>query len=96
MFKPVIGLERGLTDPVVDLNMGQTAEILAQFFNISRLDADTYAMESHHRLAKAQKDGVFAGELEPMFLERRQGLRLRRRRATGQHDGIAGEAPPGF
>jgi acetyl-CoA C-acetyltransferase len=67
MFKPVIGLERGLTDPVVDLNMGQTAEILAQFFNISRLDADTYAMESHHRLAKAQKDGVFAGELEPMF-----------------------------
>jgi acetyl-CoA C-acetyltransferase len=67
MFKPVIGLERGLTDPVVDLNMGQTAEILAQFFNISRLDADTYAMESHHRLAKAQKDGVFAGELESMF-----------------------------
>jgi acetyl-CoA C-acetyltransferase len=67
MYKPVIGLERGLTDPVVDLNMGQTAEILAQFFNISRLDADTYAMESHHRLAKAQKDGVFAGELEPMF-----------------------------
>jgi acetyl-CoA C-acetyltransferase len=67
LFKPVIGLERGLTDPVVDLNMGQTAEILAQFFNISRLDADTYAMESHHRLAKAQKDGVFAGELESMF-----------------------------
>jgi acetyl-CoA C-acetyltransferase len=67
MFKPVIGLERGLTDPVVDLNMGQTAEILAQFFNISRLEADTYAMESHHRLAKAQKDGVFAGELEPAF-----------------------------
>ena len=55
-FKPVIGLERGLTDPVVDLNMGQTAEILAQLFNISRLDADTYAMESHHRLARAQKE----------------------------------------
>jgi acetyl-CoA C-acetyltransferase len=66
-FKPVIGLERGLTDPVVELNMGQTAEILAQFFNISRRDADEYAAESHRRLAKAQTDKVFAGELEPMF-----------------------------
>ena len=26
-FKPVIGLERGLTDPITDLNMGQTAEL---------------------------------------------------------------------
>ncbi|HVG50677.1 MAG TPA: acetyl-CoA C-acetyltransferase [Xanthobacteraceae bacterium] len=67
MLKPVIGLERGLTDPVVDLNMGQTAEILAQLFNISRRDADEYAVESHHRLARAQKESVFNGELEPMF-----------------------------
>ena len=35
-LKPVIGLERGLTDPVVELNMGQTAEILAHLFHISR------------------------------------------------------------
>jgi acetyl-CoA C-acetyltransferase len=67
MFKPVIGLERGLTDPVVELNMGQTAEILAHFFHISRRDADGYAAESHHRLARAQAEKVFAGELEPMF-----------------------------
>ncbi len=64
-FKPVIGLERGLTDPVVALNMGQTAEILAQIFGISRLDADRYAMQSHHRLANAQKEKYFDGELEP-------------------------------
>ena len=66
-FKPVIGLERGLTDPLVDLNMGQTAEIVAHVFGISRLDADTYAMQSHHRLAHAQKEGYFKGELEPAF-----------------------------
>ena len=66
-FKPVIGLERGLTDPLVDLNMGQTAEIVAHVFGISRLDADTYAMQSHHRLARAQKEGYFKGELEPAF-----------------------------
>ena len=33
-FKPVIGLERGLTDPIIDLNMGQTAEMLAHLFDI--------------------------------------------------------------
>jgi acetyl-CoA C-acetyltransferase len=66
-FKPVIGLERGLTDPVVNLNMGQTAEILAHVFHVSRRDADEYAVESQQRLALAQKEGWFAGELEPTF-----------------------------
>ena len=67
MFKPVIGLERGLTDPVVELNMGQTAEVVAHVFNISRRDADQYAVESQLKLARAQADGHFAGELEPAF-----------------------------
>jgi len=66
-FKPVIGLERGLTDPITDLNMGQTAEILAHRFDISREKADRYAMESHHRLAKAQENGWLDGEVEPAF-----------------------------
>ncbi len=66
-LKPVIGLERGLTDPVVELNMGQTAEILAHLFHISRRDADQYAVESQQRLALAQKEGWFKGELEPSF-----------------------------
>jgi acetyl-CoA C-acetyltransferase len=66
-FTPVIGLERGLTDPVVELNMGQTAEILAHLFHISRRDADEYAVESQHRLARAQEEKWFEGELEPLF-----------------------------
>jgi acetyl-CoA C-acetyltransferase len=66
-FKPVIGLERGLTDPVVELNMGQTAEILAHDFHISRHDADAYAAESQQRLAHAHKEKYFEGELEPAF-----------------------------
>ena len=67
MFKPIIGLERGLTDPVVELNMGQTAEVLAHVFDVSRRDADQYAVESQLKLARAQTDGCFAGELEPAF-----------------------------
>jgi len=66
-FKPVIGLERGLTDPIVELNMGQTAEVLAHVFHISRRDADQYAAESQQRLARAQKEGWFHGEIESAF-----------------------------
>ena len=64
---PVIGLERGLTDPITDLNMGQTAEVLAQAFDISREAADAYASESQRRSARAQAEGWFRGELEPAF-----------------------------
>jgi len=62
---PSVGILRGLTDPVVKLNMGQTAEVLAHRFDISRLEADTYAVESHRRLAKAQADGRLE-EMLPM------------------------------
>jgi acetyl-CoA C-acetyltransferase len=62
---PVIGLERGLTDPVVELSMGQTAEVLAYRFAITRAEADGYAAESHRRLAHAQAQG-WLDEIEPM------------------------------
>lgn len=66
MLKPSIGLLRGLTDPVVKLNMGQTAERLAHQFGISRREADEYAVESHRRLVRAHKEGWLA-ELQPMI-----------------------------
>jgi acetyl-CoA C-acetyltransferase len=67
MLAPVIGLERGLTDPITDLNMGQTAELVAHFFHITRRQADEYAAESQQRLAKAQQDGALKDEVEPAF-----------------------------
>ncbi|QYX56886.1 acetyl-CoA C-acetyltransferase [Roseovarius sp. SCSIO 43702] len=66
-FKPVIGLQRGLTDPITELNMGQTAEVLAHRFDIDRKTADAYAMESHHRLARAQEEGWLEDEVMPAF-----------------------------
>jgi acetyl-CoA C-acetyltransferase len=47
--------------------MGQTAEVVAHLFNVTRRDADQYAAESQQRLARAQKGKVFAGEMEPAF-----------------------------
>jgi acetyl-CoA C-acetyltransferase len=64
-FKPVIGLEKGLTDPIVELNMGQTAEVVAHLFNVSREQADEYAVASHHRLARAQQEGWLDDEVIP-------------------------------
>jgi acetyl-CoA C-acetyltransferase len=66
-LKPVVGLERGLTDPITDLSMGQTAELLAHHFSITRAMADTYAVESHKRLAAAQEAGVLEEEVLPAF-----------------------------
>ena len=66
-LKPVVGLERGLTDPITDLGMGQTAEILAHHFGISRKMADTYAVESHARLRAAQENGALTDEVLPAF-----------------------------
>ncbi|WP_078119870.1 acetyl-CoA C-acetyltransferase [Thiosocius teredinicola] len=65
-FKPVIALLRGLTDPVVGLSMGQTAEELAERFGIDRTMMDGYAVRSHLRLAKAFDDGHM-NEIEPLY-----------------------------
>ncbi|WP_111642520.1 acetyl-CoA C-acetyltransferase [Marinimicrobium alkaliphilum] len=73
MLTPVIGLERGLTDPIVELNMGQTAELLAQMFDISREQMDSYAFQSHQRLAKAHEAGHFKDEMVSL-IDRNGGL----------------------
>lgn len=56
-FSPIIVLIRGLTDPLYELSMGQTTEILAYQFHITRQAMDAYALKSHQRLAKAQNEG---------------------------------------
>ncbi len=65
-LKPVIGLLKGLTDPVLGLSMGQTAENLAYRFNITRSLMDAFAVQSHHRLAAAQTAGYF-DEIETVY-----------------------------
>ena len=66
-FTPVIGLERGLTDPITDLNMGQTAELVAHLFHITRRQADEYAAESQQRLARRRRTATSQDEIEPAF-----------------------------
>ncbi len=65
-FKPVLGVQLGLTDPVCGLIMGDTAENLARDFNLSRQEQDAFALESHRRASDAQKRGVLAEEITPV------------------------------
>ncbi|NOS69376.1 MAG: thiolase family protein [Verrucomicrobia bacterium] len=65
-FSPRVGLLLGLTDPVCGMNMGETAEILARDFNISRDEQDAFALQSHQR-ALAARDRM-ANEIAPLFL----------------------------
>ncbi len=64
---PVVTLLKALTDPVVNLNMGQTAEKLAYLFKISRKEMDDFAVRSHLRVVAAQQNKFFHGEIEPLF-----------------------------
>jgi acetyl-CoA C-acetyltransferase len=65
-LKPVIALLRGLTDPLVNLSMGQTAENLAYRFNITREQMDQFALESHQLTITGQEEKHFA-EIATLF-----------------------------
>ncbi len=63
---PVIALLRGLSDPMVNLSMGQTAENVAYRFNITREQMDAFAMSSHQRVAQAEDNHYFS-DVTPAF-----------------------------
>jgi acetyl-CoA C-acetyltransferase len=63
---PVIAILKGLTDPIVKLSMGQTAEIVAKRFGITRQMMDEFAAESHRRVLAGREAGHFS-EIEPLI-----------------------------
>lgn len=68
-LRPISALELGLTDPICGLNMGQTAEILAQEFGISREEQDRFALRSHQLAVQAWQNGFFQDEVVPVPAE---------------------------
>lgn len=80
-FKPRVGLQLGLTDPVSGLNMGETAENIARDFSISREAQDALALRSHLRASAAREKidteltPVFPGTRPPRPFTRDNGIR---------------------
>ncbi len=72
------------------LNMGLTAENLAEEFTISREDADAYSCESHRRASEAIAAGRFRDEIVPLSLtgvEIVNGKRVRKERVFDTDEG---------
>jgi acetyl-CoA C-acetyltransferase len=63
---PVIAILKGLTDPIMKLSMGSTAEIVAKRFGITREMMDAFAAESHQRVLAGRAAGHFS-EIEPLI-----------------------------
>src|SRR5688572_20071051 len=56
----------GFTCGILKEPMGMTAEYLADDYGIGRAAQDEYALESHRRAERAQKEGRFAAEIAPV------------------------------
>jgi acetyl-CoA acetyltransferase family protein len=50
--------------------MGDTAEVVAKRYNISRQVQDEYSLASQQRTARAQNEGILAAEIAPMQVTR--------------------------
>ncbi len=50
------------------ISLGETAEVVARQYGISRADQDAFALESQHRAARALAEGAFAAEIVPVPL----------------------------
>ena len=68
-FSPLLALKMGLTDPVAELNMGETAEVLAREFHLTRNEQDAFAVRSHLLAASAKP--ALADEIVPVFAGKR-------------------------
>ncbi len=60
-------------DPRHTLSLGETAEVVAQEYGVSREDQDRFALESQRRAAEALAAGRFRAELVPVSTPQRKG-----------------------
>jgi acetyl-CoA C-acetyltransferase/3-oxo-5,6-didehydrosuberyl-CoA/3-oxoadipyl-CoA thiolase len=89
MLKPAEGFARGVPEMADSLlgwrfvnpkmpsewtvSLGETAEIVAEEYEVSRADQDAFALRSQQRAAAAIASGHFAGEIVPVTIPQRKG-----------------------
>jgi acetyl-CoA C-acetyltransferase len=57
-------------------HMGNTGEVVAETYNVSRQDQDEYALNSHRKAIAAMKDGRFDQEIVPVEIPQKKGAAL--------------------
>jgi acetyl-CoA C-acetyltransferase len=63
----------GFTCSVCGMIMGETAEVLARGYGITREQSDAYALESQHRAERAIAEGRFRDEIAPVAFKDAKG-----------------------
>ena len=71
----------GFADPLSGLIMGETAEVLARQYGITREQSDQFALESQRKAEAAQRAGHFAREIAPVTVNPAK---------AGSHSGAGG------
>lgn len=66
-------IQDGLWDAYEDFHMGQTAELVAEKYKISRERQDEYALESHRRATRAIQNCWFKGQIVPVEVPQKRG-----------------------
>lgn len=77
--------------PGIYMQMGETAEVVAKRYKISREAQDEYSLASQQRTARAQQEGFFAGEIAPMkvtmtLLDKKTGEKIGTREVCCDRD----------
>src|SRR5215831_2742678 len=77
--------------PALYMAMGETAEVVAKRYGISRQAQDELSLASQQRTARAQREGFFAAELAPMkvrraILDKKTGEKIGEEDATVEQD----------
>lgn len=72
--KLIDALMEGLTDPLLGKLMGELTEGLAQKYKVSREDQDAFAVSSHQKAFRANREGKLKSQIVQLSLE--GGLRL--------------------
>jgi acetyl-CoA C-acetyltransferase len=73
LIDPMVG---ALTCPINDTHMGITAENLAEQYDITREQQDELAAESHRRAQRALQENRFEGQILPIELKTRRGIKV--------------------
>src|SRR6202163_4285374 len=63
----------GFFCPMAKMLMGETAEVLAEHYKVSRDEQDQFALVSQQRAAAAQSTGRFDAEIAPVTIEGKKG-----------------------
>ncbi|MGH9593166.1 MAG: thiolase family protein, partial [Bryobacteraceae bacterium] len=66
-------IQDGLWDAFNDFHMGQTAELVADKYKITREEQDRYALESHQKAVRALQSCFFESQILPIEVAQKKG-----------------------